>query len=147
MADVDLGAEPGLARPGWPTGFHGAHGATWRAHGMRARAPAELVPGTARVITARMDYLPSQHAEGWQAIEFERLDAAAARRVVSVYARGPRLSQGAARSACSKLADRHGRGRSAPFDHRVFTDSAPGAARSSWRSAAAQAGAASTRWC
>ena len=57
VADVDLrDAEPGL-RDWLAAGFHGGMRYMAR-HGMRRARPAELVPGTVRVITARMDYLP-----------------------------------------------------------------------------------------
>lgn len=56
VADVDLrSAEQGLLA--WlAQGFHGdMH--YMAAHGLKRARPAELVPGTVRVITARMDYL------------------------------------------------------------------------------------------
>ena len=58
VAGVDLSAaEPGLAA--WlAAGFHGSMG-YMALHGMKRARPAELVPGTLRVITARMDYLPA----------------------------------------------------------------------------------------
>ncbi len=57
IAGIDLThAEAGLAD--WlAAGFHGGMGYMAR-HGMKRARPAELVPGTASVITARMDYLP-----------------------------------------------------------------------------------------
>ena len=57
VADVDLAtAEPGLQA--WlAAGLHGGMG-YMAAHGLKRARPAELVPGTLRVITARMDYLP-----------------------------------------------------------------------------------------
>ena len=57
VAEVDLAtAEPGLQA--WlAAGFHGGMG-YMAAHGLKRARPAELVPGTLRVITARMDYLP-----------------------------------------------------------------------------------------
>src|SRR5258705_10318671 len=72
VADVDLSAaEPGLAQ--WlSNGFHGAMD-YMAAHGLKRARPAELVPGTLRVITARMDYLPRDLPEGWQAVEWQRL--------------------------------------------------------------------------
>jgi epoxyqueuosine reductase len=59
-------------------GFHGdMH--YMAAHGLKRARPAELVPGTVSVITARMDYLPRdmsmQAHGGWQAVEFARLRA------------------------------------------------------------------------
>ncbi len=53
LADVDLGsAEPGL-RDWLANGFHGGM-AYMALHGMKRARPAELVPGTVRVITVRM---------------------------------------------------------------------------------------------
>ena len=42
-------------------------------HGSKRARPAELVPGTVSVITARMDYLPAATPQGWQRIELDRL--------------------------------------------------------------------------
>ena len=72
VADVDLSdAEGGLMQ--WlDNGFHGAMG-YMALHGLKRARPAELVPGTVRVITARMDYLPRALPDGWQAIEWRRL--------------------------------------------------------------------------
>src|SRR5262245_33636025 len=69
VADVNLeAAEPGLLA--WlHNGFHGDM-AYMRAHGLRRARPAELVPGTVRVITARMDYLARATPDDWQPIEW-----------------------------------------------------------------------------
>src|SRR5215510_4985978 len=58
IADADLSeAETGLAD--WLAhGFHGEMDYMAR-HGPKRARPAELVPGTVRVISARMDYLPA----------------------------------------------------------------------------------------
>ncbi len=93
-----------------------------QAHGLRRARPAELVPGTVSVITARMDYLPASTPPGWQAVEFERLQRPA-EGIVSMYARG-RDYHKVLRSRLQKLADRIAQ-RVGPFGHRVFTDSAP----------------------
>ncbi|MCD6077467.1 MAG: hypothetical protein K0R89_1405 [Ramlibacter sp.] len=90
-------------------------------HGVRRARPAELVPGTASVITARMDYL-SATPEGWQSIEFQRLQRPE-EGIVSLYARG-RDYHKVLRSRLQKLADRIAEA-VGPFGHRVFTDSAP----------------------
>jgi epoxyqueuosine reductase len=80
------------------------------------------VPGTVSVITARMDYLPRALAEGWQAVEWQRIgDAHAA--TISLYARG-RDYHKVLRTRLQALADRIA-GEVGPFGHRVFTDSAP----------------------
>jgi len=92
------------------------------AHGLRRARPAELVPGTVSVITARMNYLPSTTPEGWQAIEFDRLKRPD-EGVVSLYARG-RDYHKVLRARLQKLSDRIAQ-EVGPFGYRVFTDSAP----------------------
>ncbi|MFT4265659.1 MAG: tRNA epoxyqueuosine(34) reductase QueG [Xenophilus sp.] len=121
VAGIDLSsAEPGLAR--WlADGFHGDMD-YMAAHGLRRARPAELVPGTVSVITARMDYLPRATPDGWQRVEFDRL-ARPGEAVVSVYARG-RDYHKVLRMRLQKLADRLA-AELGPFGHRVFTDSAP----------------------
>jgi epoxyqueuosine reductase len=93
-----------------------------QSHGLKRARPAELVPGTVSVVTARMDYLPRGTPEGWQAVEFERLERPR-EAVVSLYARG-RDYHKVLRSRLQKLADAVA-GVVGPFGHRVFTDSAP----------------------
>jgi len=118
---VDLAsAEDGLKA--WLLGgWHGSMG-YMAAHGLKRARPAELVPGTLRVITVRMDYLPRGTAEGWQAIAWDRLrDADAAS--VSVYARGRdyhKVLRQRLQALADRIADAVG-----PIGHRVFTDSAP----------------------
>jgi epoxyqueuosine reductase len=102
-------------------GFHGEMD-YMAAHGTLRARPAELVPGTVRVISARMNYLPQQTEAEWRAHEHRRLsdpDAA----VVSVYARG-RDYHKVLRSRLQQLADKMTT-RVGPFGYRVFTDSAP----------------------
>jgi epoxyqueuosine reductase len=121
VADVDLSdAEAGLSQ--WlANGFHGAMG-YMAAHGLKRARPAELIPGTVRVVTARMDYLPQRTPEGWQRIEWQRLEAAD-QAAVSIYARG-RDYHKVLRARLQNLADWLA-GEVGPFGHRVFTDSAP----------------------
>jgi epoxyqueuosine reductase len=121
IADIDLAAaEPGLLA--WlAAGFHGDM-AYMAAHGCRRARPAELVPGTVRVISARMDYLPRGAAPGWRDDETAAL-ADPQRAVVSVYARGRdyhKVLRARLQSLAERLASAVG-----PFGHRVFTDSAP----------------------
>ena len=91
-------------------------------HGVRRARPAELVPGTVSVLTARMDYLPHSAPEDWQAIEWARL-ARPPEGVVSLYARG-RDYHKVLRARLQKLAERIA-ARVGPLGFRVFTDSAP----------------------
>src|SRR5512147_1399659 len=72
VADVDLGsAEAGLQS--WLlNGFQGSMD-YMAVHGLKRARPAELVPGTVRVITARMDYLPRAAPADWQDLEWQSL--------------------------------------------------------------------------
>jgi epoxyqueuosine reductase len=121
VTGVDLStAEPGLQA--WlAAGFHGdmAYMAT---HGLKRARPAELVPGTVSVITARMDYLPMHTGGDWVAQETARATRPG-EAVVSLYARG-RDYHKVLRSRLQKLPDKLAQTMS-PFGHRVFTDSAP----------------------
>jgi len=121
IAGIDLSsAEPGLLD--WLSrGFHGEM-AYMAAHGLKRARPAELVPGTVSVLTARMDYLPRDTPEGWQAVEWARL-AQPGQGVVSLYARG-RDYHKVVRGRLQQLADRISQ-TVGPLGHRVFTDSAP----------------------
>ena len=92
------------------------------AHGLRRARPAELVPGTVSVITVRMDYLPAATPQGWQAIEFDRLQRPH-EGIVSMYARG-RDYHKVLRQRLQHLSERIAQD-VGPFGHRVFTDSAP----------------------
>ncbi|MBI5268745.1 MAG: tRNA epoxyqueuosine(34) reductase QueG [Burkholderiales bacterium] len=121
VADVDLTqAEQGLLD--WlAAGFHGEMG-YMAAHGVKRARPAELVPGTVRVITARMDYLPRGTPDDWLAREQQRLGRPG-EAVVSVYARGRdyhKVLRQRLQALAGRIAEAVG-----PFGHRVFTDSAP----------------------
>ena len=121
VAPVDLSsAEPGLLA--WlEQGWHGSMHYMAR-HGLRRARPAELVPGTLSVITARMDYLPRSAGEDWAAKELRKLTQPG-EAVVSIYARG-RDYHKVLRSRLRALADRLAAA-VGPLGGRVFTDSAP----------------------
>ena len=127
VAPLDLSsAEPHLQH--WlAQNFHGSMDYMAR-HGMKRARPTELVPGTLSVLTARMNYLPRDTAQGWQDAEWQRLRNPA-EAVVSVYARG-RDYHKVLRNRLDTLAQQidallvdtlkpNG------FDYRAFTDSAP----------------------
>ena len=121
IADVDLAhAEAGLQA--WlDAGRHGEMD-YMASHGMKRARPAELVPGTVRVISARMDYLPASTPDDWRERETARLsDPRAA--VVSIYARG-RDYHKVLRNRLQALAERI-RQETGELGFRVFTDSAP----------------------
>ncbi|HEX5738885.1 MAG TPA: tRNA epoxyqueuosine(34) reductase QueG, partial [Hydrogenophaga sp.] len=121
IADVDLtSAEAGLKA--WlSAGCHGQM-AYMASHGLKRARPAELVPGTVSVVTARMDYLPRDTAGDWQAHEFDRLQRPG-EAIVSIYARG-RDYHKVLRARLQKLAERIEQA-VGPLGYRVFTDSAP----------------------
>ena len=121
VAPVDLShAEPGLLA--WlAAGHHGNMNYMQRYGLMRAR-PAELVPGTLSVITARMDYLPTGTEHGFIDRELARLQQPG-EAVISVYARGRdyhKVMRQRLQQLAHTLQDAVG-----PVGHRVFTDSAP----------------------
>ena len=92
------------------------------AHGLRRARPAELIPGTVSVITARMDYLPASTPDDWQAVEFSRLQRPL-EAVVSSYARG-RDYHKVMRQRLQKLSEKIA-AQVETLGHRAFTDSAP----------------------
>ena len=121
VAGIDLSSAEGGLSAWLDAGFAGTMHYMAR-HGSKRARPAQLVPGTVSVITARVDYLPRSLADGWQAVEWQRLgDARAA--AVSLYARGGDYHK-VLRTRLQALADRIAQD-IGPFGHRVFTDSAP----------------------
>ncbi len=98
---------------------------------MRERAhlrlnPQELQPGTVRVLTVRMDYLPDtsemRQAVDWRNKEIDRWDAPD-QAVVAIYARG-RDYHKVLRQRLQSLADVIEK-KIGPFGYRVFVDSGP----------------------
>jgi epoxyqueuosine reductase len=97
-------------------GWHGEMDYMAR-HGTRRARPAELVPGTLSVITARLDYTPRDARDAAEVLEDPELA------FVSRYALG-RDYHKMLRSKLQALADRMTSELGA-FAYRVFTDSAP----------------------
>jgi epoxyqueuosine reductase len=115
IADTDL-AEAEHRLLGWlAAGCHGEMAYMAR-HGTRRSRPDALVPGTIRVISARMDYLPPRDDPNRQLA-----DPASA--FVSRYALG-RDYHKLLRSRLQRLADQIG-SFTGPFGYRVLVDSAP----------------------
>ena len=121
VSGVDLSAaEPGLQA--WlDAGFHGDMHYMQRHGRIRAR-PAELVPGTLRVITARMNYLPVSLGQDWREVHWQRLKQPG-QAVVSHYAQG-RDYHKVVRQRLQTWVDRL-QTLAGPVGCRVFTDSAP----------------------
>jgi epoxyqueuosine reductase len=86
-------------------------------HGTRRARPAELVPGTIRVISARLDYLPRQARDPHAVL------ATSSQAYVSRYALG-RDYHRVLRGKLQRLAERM-TAAVGSFRYRVFTDSAP----------------------
>jgi epoxyqueuosine reductase len=116
IADTDLAAEEVHLMNWLAAGRHGEMDYMAR-HGARRARPADLVPGTARVITARLDYWPADARGAGDVL------ADPTRAYVSRYALG-RDYHKVLRARLAKLAQRIADD-VGPFGHRVFTDSAP----------------------
>ena len=116
IADTDLAADEARLLSWLDAGRHGQMGYMER-HGIRRARPADLVPGTIRVITARLDYWPAD-ARDAQAVLDDPSHA-----YVSRYALG-RDYHKVLRTRLQALADRIS-GDIGAFTYRVFTDSAP----------------------
>ena len=121
IADVDLTHAEAPLQAWLDAGFHGEM-AYMASHGMLRARPAELVPGTVRAISVRMNYLPADLDAHWRTTEALRLqDPQAA--VISLYARG-RDYHKVVRARLQQLAE-HIRAEVGQFGYRVFSDSAP----------------------
>jgi epoxyqueuosine reductase len=116
VADVELGDAEARLFDWLSKGFHGDMRYLER-HGTRRSRPAELVPGTLRVISARLDYWPAD------TVDSETLLADGNRAYVSRYALG-RDYHKILRGRLQKLVD-HIEQEIGTFHYRVFTDSAP----------------------
>jgi epoxyqueuosine reductase len=116
IADTDLSTAEGYLQQWLAAGFHGEMDYMQR-HGSKRSRPAELVPGTLRVISARLDYLPEEREAMSTHLETP-LDA-----YISRYALG-RDYHKLMRNRLQKLAERIATA-IGPFGYRVFSDSAP----------------------
>jgi epoxyqueuosine reductase len=116
IADTDLSAEEARLLAWLDQGRHGEMHYMAR-HGKRRARPADLVPGTMRVISARLDYLPPQAKSAAGVLADPR------RAYISRYALGRdyhKVLRGKLRRLAERIAETVG-----PFSYRVFTDSAP----------------------
>ena len=116
IADVDLSAAGGRLAKWLGLGWHGEMDYMAR-HGELRSRPDELVPGTVRVISCRMDYL----ADVPGSVQEELRDPSSA--YIARYARGRdyhRVMRGRLQKLCERIEAQAG-----PFGHRAFADSAP----------------------
>ena len=116
VADTELSVEEARLLAWLGAGRHGEMDYMAR-HGTRRARPAELVPGTLRVISARLDYLPSRVRDS------EAVLADGRKAYISRYALG-RDYHKVLRERLQRLAERI-RNAVGDFSYRVFTDSAP----------------------
>ena len=116
IADVELGdAETRLLN--WLDRERHGEMHYMESHGTRRSRPQELQPGTLRVISARMDYLPGHAADSEAVMHNPSLG------FISRYALG-RDYHKVMRGRLQKLAERI-ESKVGPFQYRAFTDSAP----------------------
>ncbi len=115
IADTDLSAAEARLAAWLASGFAGELD-YMRKHGSKRTQPASLVPGTLRIISARMDYRP-RAAESWGVL------ADGSKAFVARYALG-RDYHKVLRGRLRRLAERIA-GEIGEFGYRVFTDSAP----------------------
>jgi epoxyqueuosine reductase len=116
IADTDLAADEAHLLQWLKAGRHGEMD-YMRRHGTRRSRPGDLLPGTIRVITARMNYWPENAQETGSVLH----DPALA--YLSRYALG-RDYHKVLRKRLQQLADRI-EAQTGPFGYRVFSDSAP----------------------
>jgi epoxyqueuosine reductase len=116
VSDLELGADAAHLERWVDAGRHGDMDYMWK-HGTRRMRPGELVPGTVRALSARMNYWPAEARDGWETLG----DASAA--YISRYALG-RDYHKVLRNALQGLADDIV-ARLGPMGYRVFVDSGP----------------------
>jgi len=116
ISDIEMEKHEAHLKDWLLKGFHGEMDYMQR-HGTLRSRPQELHPGTIRVISVRMDYLPESAAD------IEELLKEPSRGVVSRYALG-RDYHKMMRKRLQKLA-RQIEEQTGPFGYRVFVDSAP----------------------
>ncbi len=116
IAGTELDAEEARLLEWLDRGWHGERDYMAR-HGARRARPAELVPGTVSVITARLNYTPAGARDSWDVMEDPGLA------FVSRYALG-RDYHKVMRAKLQALAERM-TGELGEFHYRVFSDSAP----------------------
>lgn len=116
IAAIELAADEAHLINWLEAGYHGEM-TYMKQHGFKRSRPAELQPGTLRVISVRMDYDPPGARAAWEVLEDPALG------YISRYALG-RDYHKVLRARLQKLADRitHTIG---PFGYRAFVDSAP----------------------
>ncbi len=102
-------------------GFHGDMDYMAK-HGVKRTRPADLVPNTVRVISARLDYLPPKAKDSWNVIRNTE------QAFISRYALGRdyhKVMRNKLQKLCDKISAEIASFADNLFESRVFTDSAP----------------------
>lgn len=116
VSGIELGEDEAHLLDWLQAGCHGEMDYMQR-HGTLRSRPHELLPGTLRVISVRMDYLPEGQSQAEAVLADPQLG------YVSRYALGRdyhKLMRNRLQKLAERIADAIG-----PFGYRVFTDSAP----------------------
>jgi epoxyqueuosine reductase len=116
ISDINLATAEKRLKNWLAARFHGSMDYMER-HGSKRSRPDVLVPGTVRVISVRMDYLPEPQAKMTQLLDHN------SRAYVSRYALGRdyhKVLRGRLRELTRRIEERIG-----DFGYRVFVDSAP----------------------
>lgn len=115
ITDIDLSEDAARLDAFLAAGYHGEM-AYMASHGSKRSRPDELVPGTLRVISVRMDYLPEDS-------QMAQVLAAPEKAYISRYALGRdyhKLIRKRLQALAEKITAAIG-----PFGYRAFVDSAP----------------------
>ncbi|MBT8086913.1 MAG: tRNA epoxyqueuosine(34) reductase QueG [Gammaproteobacteria bacterium] len=116
VSDIDLSTAEGRLGQWLQQRFHGTMD-YMRRHGKKRSRPECLVPGTVRVLSVRMDYLPDEGSDPKALLDH------VSRAYVSRYALGRdyhKVLRGRLRALARRIEERIGE-----FGYRVFVDSAP----------------------
>ncbi len=116
VSDIDLAQAESRLQEWLARRFHGSMHYMER-HGSKRSRPEQLVPGTVRVISVRMDYFPGRQETSKELLDHD------SRAYVSRYALGRdyhKVLRGRLRKLARRIEERIG-----AFGYRVFVDSAP----------------------
>jgi epoxyqueuosine reductase len=116
ISDIDLSGEEPRLLDWLDRGYHGEMDYMAR-HGVKRARPGELIPGTLRIISARLNYKPRGARESWPVIGDPQ------RAFISRYALGRdyhKVLRNKLRTLAEKIEAAVG-----PYRYRVFSDSAP----------------------
>lgn len=116
VSDIDLSLAESRLQDWLARRLHGSMGYMER-HGSKRSRPEELVPGTVRVVSVRMDYLPEDQETARKLLDHK------SRAYISRYALGRdyhKLMRRRLRDLSRRIEERIGE-----FGYRVFVDSAP----------------------